>query len=48
MGRVKVSSAVTAVLAGSLIGFWSWVLTTPETVPGCPPHPTAGALFHRA
>ena len=41
MGRVKVSSVVTAVLAASLIGFWSWVLTTPDTVPDCPPRPTA-------
>ncbi len=41
MGRVQVSSVVTAVLAASLIGFWSWVLSTPDTVPDCPPRPTA-------
>ena len=44
MGRVKVSSVVIALLAASLVGFWSWVLTTPATVPDCPPRPAADAV----
>ncbi|SEM26944.1 hypothetical protein [Streptacidiphilus jiangxiensis] len=44
MGRVKRSSVVVGVLAAALIGFWSWVLATPATVPDCPSHPAAGAV----
>lgn len=42
MRRVNVSSVLTAVLAGLLVGFWSWVLITPNSVPDCPSRPTAG------